>query len=121
MSTNELILAIVAMFGWFSAALMFGLWLGERKTRELMWKTGVFGTPVVPPAEVWQPGAPMEVRGPRLVEDEDAIDMTWSEETIEKGIADLRQQYHDAGVPVTPEALREEVMLMLNSDNGQMG
>jgi len=115
-----MVVSIVAALGWMSACLMVGLYLGERKTRILMHNMQTYGTAAVGKAEVWMPSmeAPAPP-GPRLVP-EDEKSPQWSDETIEKGVADLLRQARELGVPTTEAEAREEVMMMLNSDTGEM-
>ena len=111
---------IVAAVGWMFACLMVGLYLGERKTRILMHNLQTFGTTNVGKAEVWMPS--MEepaAHGPRLVPEEEKA-VQWSDETVEKGVTDLLRQSRELGVPITEAEARMEVLMMLNSDTGEM-
>ena len=97
--------------------VFFGLWLGERKTRILMHNLQIYGTANVEKASVWMPS--MDAPPSREVpEEEKAIE--WADETIEKGVADLMKQSVEQGVPISHAEAREEVMLMLNSETGDM-
>lgn len=118
MGDPTVILGWAAAGGWITAALLYGLWLGERRTRILMHNMRTFGTPAPGKASVFMPG--LEPAGPKLVASEDAEAMQWSEETVEKGVRELQAMYEQEGVPITEKEAREQVELMLNSSDGTM-
>ncbi len=119
MSNTTAYLIIAAFVGWVGCALLFGLWLGERRTRILMFNMQTFGTPNPGKAEVWMPGLDPSGK-PRLMKDDDAESAQWSEETISKGVSELMAQYQLEEIPITQKEAREQVEQMLNSQDGTM-
>lgn len=113
-----LILGTAAATGWIVAALLYGLWLGERRTRIAIHNMQTYGTATPLKASVLMPG--LEPPGPKLVPSEDAEAAQWSQETIEKGVTDLRAQYALEGIPISEKEAREQVEIMLNSQDGTM-
>lgn len=119
MSPDGLVLG-AAIVGWMAVALLCGIMIGK----------GMVRVPVRPPqAEVWLPQmeeVPLDEEGnpveppktkTRVAE---TSHQQWSDETVDAGVMSLLREYRAAGMPVTAAEAREEVMLMLNSENGEM-
>lgn len=121
-------LVLVALFGnvgWLLAAFLGARWLGERKTRQFIENYRTYGVGEVKPAEVWMPKLgsedPMDGAQPKLVGDTGVVeDAQWSEETVKTGITSMMAEAKEVGVPMTEREAREEVLLMLNSQDGEM-
>lgn len=91
------------------AARYQGLYEGEKGRREAAERQAAHGVAIAPEARELKPAEPMS--------EEIARDLgkPFSEETLQRGIEDLRKQFAQAGVPVTDEQLRAEALLMLQS------
>jgi len=100
------------------AAVFFGLWLSERKTRLYIQNMQTYGTAELGTAEVWMPS--MERPSSSRAVPEDGSAPSWSDDTVGKGVADLMRQSIEQGQPITHAEALEEVMLMLNSEDGDM-
>lgn len=99
-------LAAVAALALAAAALIYGLYLGERRQRIALERQATFGTTVVAPArEVTTPKQSEEV-----VRD---IGKPFTEQTVTKGMDVLRRQYREIGRVVNDAELRAEVEAML--------
>ncbi|KKM68222.1 hypothetical protein LCGC14_1463000 [marine sediment metagenome] len=101
---------ILAFVGLVAAALMGGLWWGERGRRVS--------------AERWiTTGAPDKVEATTMVPSRDAEDRfeqasgEATDEMIERGMKELKADADLAGVEVNDEQLRKEVVQMLAGDD----
>ena len=112
-----------AIIGWASTALVLAIVIGK----------GVrFGDSLASPkAEVWMP----DLEKGDYESDEEVDDvikfpgsrrqkgdgsLQWTQDTVDKGVEELRLAYRAAGVPATTGELLQEVTEMLNSQNGEI-
>jgi len=103
--------------------LIMGLYVGERRVTKALHEMlvkGMMGG--VPQAEVWEPEGD-DVEPLKLVRqaDGEVKAMTWDEGTIVKGVQELLMDARRLGQNLSEEEARDEVMLMLNSQDGEMG
>lgn len=98
------------MLGWILAALVFGLWLGERGRRRVVERLLQFGTPD-------EPGGKVVSRRPaREAEDRIAeVRQEFSEEQVEKVTADLKRQAKEQGLEgISDEQFEEDARMLLS-------
>lgn len=103
---------------------LFGLYVGEVKRGRFLHQFLVNGRGgQVPPAEVWEPDGQVDMEPLKLVRqaDGEVKSMTWSDETVNLGVNELLMEARARGQALSPEDARTEVMLMLNSQDGEMG
>ena len=101
--------------------IVFGLYVGQLKLTKYIENDRKFGGQPQQ-AEVWLPDMDTPVLSkPKLVIDEkNDGDVSWSPETIEAGTQELLREYQARGIGITPEQARQEVVLMLNAQGGEI-
>ncbi len=98
---------VLGFLGWIFAALMIGLWWGERGRRQAAERYVVFGSPEsasAPPSSAVPPEPEDRWRDQR-------------EEAVEQGVDELRQAYRAQGRPFDEKQLRQEVETMLGGSD----
>ncbi len=98
---------ILAFVGWIVAALMAGLWWGERGRCRAAERWAIIGTP---------DGAPKAVSMVPALEAEDrlhASNQEYSEETIERGMEEVMAAAKKQGLPMDQATARREVTALL--------
>jgi hypothetical protein len=98
---------ILAFVGWIVAALMGGLWWGERGRCRAAERWAIIGTP---------DGAPKAVSMVPALEAEDrlhASNQEYSEETVKRGVEELMEAAKEQGFPMSEETARREVTALL--------
>lgn len=128
-------LAAFAGLGWGVALLFIGLWIGERRARRWVENMHFFGTPnALQKAVVSVPvepedrideaideatGVTSSGRRVRIVRPEDS-QPAFSEATVENGVEYLLEDARKAGVQLSREEARDEVMRMLNAEGAEI-
>lgn len=109
-----LIVALVALLLVLtaSAALMAGLWLGERGRRVTAELREVAGSPLAPAAER-RPDAPLDAEARAISFGSAAADRRFSEETIRRGVEQIKREARELGVPISEKDAREQALAML--------
>lgn len=98
---------LLAFVGWIVAALMGGLWWGERGRCRAAERWAIIGTP---------DGAPKAVSMAPAMAAEDrlhASNQEYSEETIERGVKEVMAAAKRQGLPMNEETARREVTQLL--------
>lgn len=98
---------MIAALGYIVAALVAGLWWGERGRRLAAERWKVQGTPEKPVARVL----------PGHTEPEGRLEAQFSEETITRGCDNLRTLYTEAGISISEADIRAQVEAMLYQDD----
>ena len=97
----------LAAFLMLAAGLFAGLWWGERGRRIAAENMRLYGQPTARPARIIEQPPDAEQR---------AANLGYSEEVVEKGIAQVMTLAKEAGRPVTREEARQQVIYMLHPD-----
>lgn len=107
----------VAVAGLVLAALMVGLWWGERGRRIAAERLAVYGTPQAPlkatstvPTKTHRPTQETQDRL-------EAASTEFSEQAVKSGMEDLRADYLTRGLSVDEERLRREAIQMLSGQD----
>ena len=98
---------MIAALGYVLAALVAGLWWGERGRRLTAERWKVQGTPEKPMARVVA----------RHTEPEARLEAQFSEETIQRGCDNLRELYTRAGISISEADIKGQVEAMLYQDD----
>lgn len=104
---------LLAVLGWIVAALMVGLYLGERGRRRAAERWAVTGLPDTgspPPAVSRVPSEEAEDRFRREAQ-------AFTEEAVERGVAQLLEDAKAAGMTVDQKKLRADVERMLAGED----
>lgn len=97
----------LSVLGWIVAALMGGLWWGERGRCRAAERWAITGTP---------DGKPKAVSMVPALEAEDRVhasNQEYSEETIERGVKEVMDAAKQQGLPMNEETARREVTALL--------
>ncbi|KKK95116.1 hypothetical protein LCGC14_2676010 [marine sediment metagenome] len=98
---------LIAFVGWIVAALMGGLWWGERGRCRAAERWAITGTP---------DGKPKAVSMVPALEAEDRVhasNQEYSEETIERGVEEVMEAAKRQGMPMDEATARREVTALL--------
>lgn len=109
----DVTLVALAVGGWIVAALMVGLYLGERGRRRAAERWAVTGLPdtgTPPPAVSRVPSAEAEDRFQREAQ-------AYTEEAVERGVQQLLDDAKAAGITVDQKELRRDVERMLSGQD----
>jgi histone H3/H4 len=104
---------LIAAAGWIVAALLVGLWLGERGRRRSAERLLVTGLPDVetpPPAVSRVPSEEAEDRFQREAQ-------AYTDEAVERGTAQLVEDAKAAGITVDRKQIRRDVEKMLSGED----
>ncbi len=105
-------LAIVGLVGWIVGAMFVGLWLGERGRRMAAERRETHGTPLEPTARRL-PDEPDSETFARTVGRTEA-NARFSEETIRRGMAQLKAEAEATGLPLSDADARTQALAMLH-------
>lgn len=105
-------LAIAGLIGWIVGAAFLGLWLGERGRRMAAERRETHGTALAPQA-ARLPDQPDSESIARVVGRAEA-NRRFSEETIRRGMDQLKAEAESLGVPLSDADAREQALAMLN-------
>ena len=101
----------ILLLGWIVAALMAGLWWGERGRRVAAERWLVSGAPdAAPKAVSMAPSKEAEDRYAESVQE-------YSKETVDRGVKEMMAQAKLAGVTVSEADIRRDVESMLSGEN----
>ncbi len=101
---------ILAIVGLVAAALMAGLWFGERGRRVAAERWAVTGSPNAPRAVSMAPSKEAE---DRFAES----NLEYSKETIDRGVKQLTADAKAAGIDVSEADIRRDVGSMLSGED----
>jgi hypothetical protein len=104
---------IVAFVGWILAALMVGLWLGERGRRAAAERLVVYGSPDAGAGTQPVSRAPSKEAEDRLRD----VEFEFSEETVSRAMADLKVAADAQGLTVSEDQLRNEALRLLGGQS----
>lgn len=103
---------LLAFTGWLAAALMVGLWFGERGRRRSAERWAVTGSPHTPKAVSMAPSKEAEDRFTESVQE-------YSKETVDRGVKQMMADARTQGIEVSEADIRRDVENML-LDGGAM-
>ncbi len=101
---------ILAIVGLVAAALMAGLWWGERGRRKAAENWVVTGTPEAPKAVSMAPSKEAEDRFAESVQE-------YSKESVDRGVAEIMEAAREKGVSISEEDARREVETMFYGED----
>jgi hypothetical protein len=124
----------LGVLGWVLAALMVGLWLGERTSRLYLQNIQFYGQPnPLQTATAWSDETPEDrvektidqiedVMGTRVTRSGPGVDgkVEYDEDTIENGVEYLLSEAREHGEQLSREAATEEVERMLAAEGPNM-
>ena len=101
---------LFAALGWIAAALMAGLWWGERGRCRAAERWAISGTPDEPKAVSMAPSKEAEDRFQESV-------LEYSKETEDRGVAELMAEAKDKGIAISEADIRRDVKNMLAGES----
>ena len=101
---------LFAALGWIAAALMAGLWFGERGRRKAAENWVISGAPDAPKAVSMAPSKEAEDRCAESV-------LEYSKETEDRAVADMVAEAKDKGIAISEAELRRDVRSMLSGES----
>jgi len=101
---------LFAALGWIAAALMAGLWFGERGRRKAAENWVISGAPDAPKAVSMAPSKEAEDRFAESV-------LEYSKETEDRGVAELMEEARTKGIAVNEADIRRDVRSMLSGES----
>ncbi|KKL62005.1 hypothetical protein LCGC14_2189540 [marine sediment metagenome] len=96
--------------GWIAAALMAGLWWGERGRRVAAERWAITGSPNAPHATSMAPSKEAEDRFAESV-------LEYSEESVDRGVKQMMADAEAAGVSLNEADARRDVKIMLSGED----
>ncbi len=122
------------VLGWILAALMLGLWLGERTSRLYLQNIQFHGQPnPLQAATAWDDETPEDrveetinrienVMGNRITRSGPGVDgkVEYDEDTIENGVEFLLSEAREHGEQLSREQAKDEVERMLSAEGPNM-
>lgn len=114
MTAGTIVLVLVGYLGWILAALMLGLWWGEKGRRHAAERLITFGTP-----DEGALAKPVSRRPAREAEDRFAEEMAQvSPEVLEKAVTYLKTEAARQGIEgITEEQFQRDALQMLRGES----